>query len=174
MSVSWFQKLQDQIWNLLIQCISSDAKIFWILEQMSTSFVLYRLVIISNWLCSFECVLNMCLKKEKKLWHLRLDISCVEDAKKKKYNCAIFPFINDRCCFIVVNIVFHAPWSITCLSHVLILYIVYIWFHLCKKKPRHFIVYILRVHHKTNLYWGIEPLPTTYVCFFIIWIIFSL
>lgn len=26
-------KLQDLIWNLLIQCISSDAKIFWILEQ---------------------------------------------------------------------------------------------------------------------------------------------
>lgn len=161
-------KLQDLIWNLLIQCISSDAKIFWILERKSTSFVLYRLVIISNWLCSFECVLNMCLKKEKKLWHLRLDISCVEDAKKKIYNSAIFPFINDRCCFIVVNIVFHAPWSITCLSHVLKLYIVYIWFHLCKKKPRHFIVYILRFHHKTNLYWGTEPLPTTCVVFFII------
>lgn len=35
-----------------------------------------------------------------------------------------------------------------------------------KKKPRHFIVYILRFHHKTNLYWGIEPLPTTCVVFF--------
>lgn len=34
-----------------------------------------------------------------------------------------------------------------------------------KKKPRHFIVYILRFHHKTNLYWGIEPLPTTCVVF---------
>lgn len=138
-------KLQDLIWNLLIQCISSDAKIFWILERKSTSFVLYRLVIISNWLCSFECVLNMCLKKEKKLWHLRLDISCVEDAKKKKYNSAIFPFINDRCCFIVVNIVFHAPWSITCLSHVLILYIVYIWFHLCKKKTQTFHCIYLKI-----------------------------
>lgn len=34
-----------------------------------------------------------------------------------------------------------------------------------KKKPRHFIVYILRFHHKTNLYWGTEPLPTTCVVF---------
>lgn len=121
----------------------------------------------------------MCLKhvfeerKKKTLAFEIWDFLCEE--YKKKYNSAIFPFINDRCCFIVVNIVFHAPWSITCLSHVLIFYIVYIWFHFCKKKTKHFIVYILLFHHETNLYWGIEPLPTTYVCFFIIiWIIFSL
>lgn len=104
-------------------------------------------------------------RKKKTLAFEIWDFLCEE--YKKKYNSAIFPFINDRCCFIVVNIVFHAPWSITCLSHVLIFYIVYIWFHFCKKKkPKHFIVYILLFHHETNLYWGIEPLPTTYVCFF--------
>lgn len=65
--------------------------------------------------------------------------------QKKIYNSAIFPFINDRCCFIVVNIVFHAPWSITCLSHVLILYIVYIWFHLCKKKTQTFHCIYLKI-----------------------------
>lgn len=137
-------KLQDLIWNLLIQCISSDAKIFWILELDSTSFVLYRLVIISNWLCSFECVLNMCLKKEKKTLAFEIRYFLCGGCKKKN-NSAIFPFINDRCCFIVVNIVFHAPWSITCLSHVLILYIVYIWFHLCKKKTQTFHCIYLKI-----------------------------
>lgn len=77
------------------------------LEFWSIFFVLYRLVIILNWLCLFECVYYMCLKKEKKFWYLRLDIFCVEDVKKK-YNSVIFLFINDRCCFIVVNIVFYA------------------------------------------------------------------
>lgn len=109
-----------------------------------------------------------CVWRKKKTLAFEIRYFLCGGCKKKKYNSAIFPFINDRCCFIVVNIVFHAPWSITCLSHVLKLYIVYIWFHLCKKKPRHFIVYILRFHHKTNLYWGTEPLPTTCVVFFII------
>lgn len=79
-------------------------------------------------------------RKKKTLAFEIWDFLCEE--YKKKYNSAIFPFINDRCCFIVVNIVFHAPWSITCLSHVLIFYIVYIWFHFCKKKKPNISLYI--------------------------------
>lgn len=167
-------KLQDLIWNLLIQCISSDAKIFWILERKSTSFVLYRLVIISNWLCSFECVLNMCLKKEKKTLAFEIRYFLCGGCKKKKYNSAIFPFINDRCCFIVVNIVFHAPWSITCLSHVLILYIVYIWFHLCKKKTQTFHCIYLKISSQNKFVLRHRATANNMCCFFIIWIIFSL
>lgn len=80
-------------------------------------------------------------KKKKTLAFEIRDFLCEE--YKKKYNSAIFPFINDRCCFIVVNIVFHAPWSITCLSHVLIFYIVDIWFHFCKKNHTFHCIYLM-------------------------------
>lgn len=84
-------------------------------------------------------------RKKKKTLAFEIRYFLCGGCKKKKYNSAIFPFINDRCCFIVVNIVFHAPWSITCLSHVLILYIVYIWFHLCKKKTQTFHCIYLKI-----------------------------
>lgn len=122
----------------------------------------------------------MCLKhvfeerKKKTLAFEIWDFLCEE--YKKKYNSAIFPFINDRCCFIVVNIVFHAPWSITCLSHVVIFYIVYIWFHFCKKKKPNISLYI-------SYYFITKQICTEalshcqqhmFVFFIIIWIIFSL
>lgn len=115
-----------------------------------------------------------CVWRKKKTLAFEIRYFLCGGCKKKKYNSAIFPFINDRCCFIVVNIVFHAPWSITCLSHVLILYIVYIWFHLCKKKTQTFHCIYLKISSQNKFVLRHRATANNMCCFFIIWIIFSL
>lgn len=124
------------------------------------SFGYYIKLVVFIWMC-FEYV----FEERKKILVFEIRYFLCGGCKKKKYNSVIFLFINDRCCFIVVNIVFYALWSIICLFYVLKLYIVYIWFYLCKKKFRYFIVYILRFYYKINLYWGIELLLIICVVF---------